>query len=719
MILDEATSALDNKSEMLVQQALDRLIHHEEDGSTQGKRRTIIVIAHRLSTVRNADKIVVLGSPEGTSTATTGSVVLEQGNHEELMELKKGFYRALVGTGAKSKAFVDDTKSSQADDETASVASALKDKVDAASELSRTASFRSDESSKSEKGGFFSMFGKKNPKESEKQELEKKRLAENKARVWTYTRPELFWIVFGSCASMVKGAILPSLSIVFSRMVVVWYSPDTDYMLTRSLQYSFIFYGIALMCMVSEVIQKGVFEMIGERLTKRLRGDLFRSILRKDIAWFDDDANAIGILASRLSTDVKLVRLVAGQSIAATLESFSSLTTGIIIAAIASWQMFLVMLGLVPALGTAEALQFVAMKSSEGLIREQLSKSTNKLQETVSAIREVQSFSLQRVVIDDIEERIHETISPASKKTAVIKGIMMGMIQLIQFLVYAFAFWIGGKLIAKGKITFDDFMQALWAMAFAASGLGQAALFGGDAAKAASAVNTIFKTLDEVPAIDTKPWENNGVADMKTNEPVTRQFPNSSLKEGKGELVHVNFAYPTRKNARIFDHIDLQIPAGKVVALVGSSGSGKSTVVQLLERFYDPVSYNEKPKGENGEEVPEVVVDDGRLKNDNGVVMIDHVDMREQDIRWLRSNIGYVGQEPVLFNDTIYNNIALGKQNCTKADVERAAKHANAYDFIMSLQDGFDTMVGIGGGKISGGQKQRVAIARGKGSAHD
>ena len=141
---------------------------------------------------------------------------------------------------------------------------------------------------------------------------------------------------------------------------------------------------------------------------------------------------------------------------------------------------------------------------------------------------------------------------------------------------------------------------------------------------------------------------------------------------------------------------------------VGSSGSGKSTVVQLLERFYDPISYDEKTNITTDEDPVEVVVDDESPKAYNGVVKIDYKDMREQDIRWLRSNIGYVGQEPVLFNDTIYNNIAYGKQNCTREEVEQASKHANAFDFIVGLEDGFDTMAGVGGGKISGGEKQRV-----------
>jgi len=316
---------------------------------------------------------------------------------------------------------------------------------------------------------------------------------------------------------------------------------------------------------------------------------------------------------------------------------------------------------------------------------------------------------LQNVVIEDISKRIDETISPASRKSSVLKGIMMGMIQLIQFLVYAFAFWIGGQLIEKGSISFEDFNTSLWAMAFAASGLGQAALFAGDVGKASAAVTAIFSNLDHVPSIDSAPWENRGVAELDSGEPVERHVKNDTLKEGNGELEKVNFAYPTRKTAKIFDQIDLKIPSGKVVALVGSSGSGKSTVVQLLQRFYDPISYKE---GVDGDDLVEIVVDDGEMKDNEGIVKIDGGDIRKQDIRWLRSNIGYVGQEPVLFNDTIHNNIALGKPGCSREEVEAAARTANAYDFIMNFEDGFDTVVGIGGGKISGGQKQRVAIAR-------
>jgi len=261
LILDEATSALDNKSEKLVQQALDKLIHNDNDTGAAARSRTILVIAHRLSTVRSADTIVVLGSPEGTSTVMTGSVILEKGSHDELMNLENGFYRALVGTGQKSSGLVDDTGVSLV--ETGGKASALQDKVDAAMEKqSNAASAVGSEKEAEAKGLFSGLFGKRDPNESAKKKEEKKQLAANKARVWTYTRPELRWIVFGASASVLKGTILPLLSIVFTRMVVVWYHSDTDYMVERSLQYSFIFYGLAVLCMLTEGIQKAVFEMV-------------------------------------------------------------------------------------------------------------------------------------------------------------------------------------------------------------------------------------------------------------------------------------------------------------------------------------------------------------------------------------------------------------------------------------------------------------------------
>lgn len=156
----------------------------------------------------------------------------------------------------------------------------------------------------------------------------------------------------------------------------------------------------------------------------------------------------------------------------------------------------------------------------------------------------------------------------------------------------------------------------------------------------------------------------------------------------KGMIVfkNVRFAYPSRREDLIYEKLNLEVEAGTTVALVGSSGSGKSTAVQLVERFYDP---------------------------DAGSVLLDGVDLKELDVEWLRQQIGLVSQEPILFTGTIAENIKLGKKGAmTMEEVERAAKSANAHDFIMEFPKGYDTEVGSKGGQLSGGQKQRIAIAR-------
>merc|ERR1712125_81798 len=204
LILDEATSALDNKSEKIVQQALDRLMQDK------GKRRTTIVIAHRLSTVRNADKIVVLGSPEGTSIAATGSIVLEEGSHDELMKKEKGFYKALVGAGERSKApdesteVVDNTDFSEV--ENANLNSTKLNMNDDTKEM-----------------GFWKKLRRKDKKkaaaEKEREKLEKAKEKANKNRLWKYTWPEMPYIIFGCIASICKGTLFPLLSLAFSEMI--------------------------------------------------------------------------------------------------------------------------------------------------------------------------------------------------------------------------------------------------------------------------------------------------------------------------------------------------------------------------------------------------------------------------------------------------------------------------------------------------------------------
>ncbi|KAG6517603.1 hypothetical protein ZIOFF_020999 [Zingiber officinale] len=222
----------------------------------------------------------------------------------------------------------------------------------------------------------------------------------------------------------------------------------------------------------------------------------------------------------------------------------------------------------------------------------------------------------------------------------------------------------------------------------AAVGISQSSSYAPDSSKAKSASASIFAILDRKSKID--PSNDSGM----------------TLENSKGniELQHVSFRYPTRPDIQIFQDLCLTIPSGKyqnilahisdmktvicpqTVALVGESGSGKSTVVSLLQRFYDP---------------------------DSGEILLDGIEIKKLQLRWLRQQMGLVSQEPVLFNDTIRANIAYGKEgNVTEAEIIAAAELSNAHKFISSLHKGYDTLVGERGVHLSGGQKQRVAIGR-------
>jgi len=285
----------------------------------------------------------------------------------------------------------------------------------------------------------------------------------------------------------------------------------------------------------------------------------------------------------------------------------------------------------------------------------------------------------------------------------------------------------------------------LWGMAFGCSGMAQAANWVSAAAKGKAAAVRVFELFDRKPPIDSQPWNEDG-----TVRPIKEH--NQGDIRGEIELRNVKFAYPTRKTARVFDGLSLKIPAGQTAALIGSSGSGKTTVMSLLERFYDPTAAavdtgeidpvdivvdtgkgKKKGKSKAANSAEESIhfdvatesaifdVDDNDDKNnttvstkndDNGVILLDGVDIRDIDVRYLRSIIGMVGQEPVLFDATVAENIAFGKDDATIDEIKSAAMTAHAHDFISNFKDGYDYTVGTRGKKVSGGQKQRIAIAR-------
>lgn len=289
--------------------------------------------------------------------------------------------------------------------------------------------------------------------------------------------------------------------------------------------------------------------------------------------------------------------------------------------------------------------------------------------DAVSSIRTVASFCAEDRVVQLYEEKCKMPLNSGIKQ-GYISGTGLGFSSFVQYACNALAFWVGAILVKENKTTFGDVFKVFFAITMSALAVSRSTSRSTDLTKVKSAVNSIFEIIDLKSKID--PLEKSG------------QTP--KLVRGEVELRHVGFAYPRRPTLPIFKDLNLTVQAGKTMALVGESGSGKSTVISLIERFYDP---------------------------DSGVILLDGIDIKQFQVQWLRQQMGLVSQEPVLFNRSIKENITYGRNdNVTETEVEAAAKASNAHKFITSLPDGFNTLVGEKGVQLSGGQKQRIAIAR-------
>ncbi|CAF0877399.1 unnamed protein product, partial [Didymodactylos carnosus] len=289
-------------------------------------------------------------------------------------------------------------------------------------------------------------------------------------------------------------------------------------------------------------------------------------------------------------------------------------------------------------------------------------------EEVFSSIRTV--FSYNGVEHEQTRyERHLDAARDFGIKKGAFNGVTLGFVWFVIFCAYALGFWYGAKLVRDEGFNIGSVLIVFFAILIAVFSLGQGAPHLQSLAQARGAAYYVWDLIDSPSKIIS-----NSVSGLKTPDLV-----------GIIEFSEVNFVYPTRPNTSILNGLSFDAKSGQTVALVGSSGCGKSTCIQLLQRFYDPIS---------------------------GSVSIDGHSVSEYNLHWLRQHIGVVSQEPILFAATIKENIKYGKDNVTDSDIEDAAKKANAHDFIMTLPDRYETMVGERGAQLSGGQKQRIAIAR-------
>ncbi|XP_047307497.1 ABC transporter B family member 9-like [Impatiens glandulifera] len=649
LLLDEATSALDTESERIVQDALTKIMLN----------RTTVVVAHRLTTIRNADLIAVV---------QTGKLV-EQGTHDQLIKDPNGAYSQLVrlqeGT-KKEDEIIEDV-----------------DNITMERSPSQRLSFKrslSKGSSPVARHSFSVPFPLPSPVEVEqgedededdtdiKEVKEQRRRKVSVKRLAYLNKPELPILLVGTIAAGIHGIVFPIFGLLLSSAIKIFYEP-TDQLRKDSKFWSLMYVMMGVVIFIALPIQNYFFGMAGGRLIQRIRSLTFQKVVHQEISWFDNPANSSGAVGARLSTDAANVKSLVGDALALIVQNIATVMAGIIIAFTANWILALIILAVLPLMGVQGYVQMKSLKGFSKDAKVMYEEASQVASDAVGSIRTVASFCAEKKVMDMYQKKCEGPMKNGVR-TGLISGSGYGFGYFILFCTNAFCFYIGAVLVQHGKANFSEVFKVFFALTMAANGISQSSALAPDSNKARDSTASIFEILDANPKIDSSKDEGTTLTEVK----------------GDIELDHVSFRYPLRPDIQIFKDICLTIPAGRTVALVGESGSGKSTVISLIERFYDP---------------------------DSGRVLIDGVEIRKVKLSWLRQQLGLVSQEPILFNETIRENIAYSKKGeLSEDEIISAAKAANAHNFIAGLPQGYETNVGERGVQLSGGQKQRIAIAR-------
>ncbi|XP_004485974.1 ABC transporter B family member 9-like [Cicer arietinum] len=646
LLLDEATSALDAESERVVQEALEKVM----------SQRTTVVVAHRLTTIRNADIIAVVHQGK----------IVEKGTHDELIKDPCGAYSQLISLQEGAK----ETERSHSETDKS------KNSFNLDSTLTKSISQGSSGSRHSLSLGrsFPYQIAAHEYEEGANKDVENSELDNVKhqkvsvKRLAKLNKPEVPVLLLGSIAAAIHGVILPTFGLLLSSAINTFYKPPEE-LRKDSEFWSLLIFGLGCITLVAIPMQNYLFGIAGGKLIERIRSLTFQKVVHQEISWFDHSSNSSGAVSARLSTDASTVRTLVGDTLALIVQNIATVTAGLVIAFSANWILSFVILAVSPLLLIQGYIQTKFLKGFSSDAKVKYEEASQIANDAVGSIRTVASFCAEQKVMDMYQKKCSAP-EKQGVRLGLVSGIGLGFSFFALYCTNAFCFYIGSILVQHGKATFGEVFKVFFCLTVTAIGVSQTSALAPDTNKARDSAASIFEILDSKPSIDSS-----------SNEGMTLE-----TVKGDIELQEISFRYPTRPNIQIFKDLCLCIPAGKTVALVGESGSGKSTVINLLERFYNP---------------------------DSGHIVLDGVNVKKFRLSWLRQQMGLVGQEPILFNESIHANIAYGKEGgATEDEIISAAKAANAHNFISSLPNGYETSVGERGTQLSGGQKQRIAIAR-------
>ncbi|KAG7547087.1 ABC transporter type 1 transmembrane domain [Arabidopsis suecica] len=480
-------------------------------------------------------------------------------------------------------------------------------------------------------------------------------------------KTDVVLMTVGTIAAMGNGLTQPLMTLIFGQLINAFGTTDPDHMVREVWKVAVKFIYLAVYSCVVAFLQVSCWMVTGERQSATIRGLYLKTILRQDIGYFDTETNT-GEVIGRMSGDTILIQDAMGEKVGKFIQLAMTFFGGFVIAFSKGWRLTLVLCSCIPLIVIAGAAMSLIMSKMAGRGQVAYAEAGNVVEQTVGAIRTVVAFTGEKQATEKYESKL-EIAYKTVVQQGLISGLGLGTMLAVIFCSYGLAVWYGAKLIMEKGYNGGQVINIIFAVLTGGMSLGQTSPSLNAFAAGRAAAFKMFETIKRTPKIDAYDMSGSVLEDIK----------------GDIELKDVYFRYPARPDVQIFAGFSLFVSNGTTVALVGQSGSGKSTVISLIERFYDPES---------------------------GQVLIDNIDLKKLQLKWIRSKIGLVSQEPVLFATTIRENIAYGKEDATDQEIRTAIELANAAKFIDKLPQGLDTMVGEHGTQMSGGQKQRLAIAR-------
>ncbi|KAF9769669.1 hypothetical protein IL306_012900 [Fusarium sp. DS 682] len=595
------------------------------------KDRTTITIAHRLSTIKKADRIIVLKKGK----------VAELGTHDTLMTIEGGVYSGLVH--AQSLSLGDPTEAGYESVETedkptlANVTSIAVSEVD-----------MSTEASKDKARNFFTSFG---------------RLFYESKNVW----PAFFLTLFaGACV----GAGVPLQAWIFGKIIVSFNDIGTDSNLSNSNFWSLMFVVLASGIGTSYFVVVFVATRMSSTIRVKYQKQYFDAVMFQKTSFFDHEDHSHGTMTSRLGQDPKQLEELMGLNMASVFVAIFNVVGAISIAFAFAWKLALVSCCVVlPIMIVSAYWRFKYELAFEKMNNDVFAESSKFASESIGAFRTVTSLTLEDSICQRYQNLLDEHVVSAYRKARWV-SILFGFSDSASMACQALNFWWGGRLLSRHEIGLVAFFVCFMAITNGSEAAGQALGFGPNSAMASAAANRILNMRESRPRDK-----------VSTSQEIPDTDGGMSI-----QLDNISFKYPTRSTP-VFKGLSLKIEKGQFAGLVGASGSGKSSIISLLERFYDL---------------------------DKGRILLNGKDATDINLYEYRKYFSLVAQEATLFQGTIRENILLGvdPSAITDEQLHQACRDASIHDFIISLPEGYNTNIGSRGVSLSGGQKQRVAIAR-------